>query len=574
MSDTPDFGQPEKNELAQRAAKETNVVTLREKKPKTKQQEGDEDARRKQAENMMGGYKSERADTRPDEWRWVKIKNAIRYIPVYKPHEDYGADVIDNQVPLKYWETRLDESGRPMKSKGKVIKERPSQSHLARQDYEITKIIIDPACKETFFRDTSGDSCVNRWVAFRIPPRPPEEQIAKAGEIVEAWLKLIYPAFASYILDHWAHAYQRLEQKNNVGIVFGGDYQGIGKDTLLMFFGYAFQQQNKVANIRVTDLVSIYSDYLLAPVLFLNEFHEYKGKDVGKVSNDLKSIAAAPPVTLSVQIKYYPRAETANIHRLYITTNHEDQFPRENNDRRFAVLSSRVTKDDVDTFIKEQFGSGVVDFNQIAKEWMGNAFCHYLLDRDITGFDCKNLPKELMREHDEMKKGFDVEPIVSRSLEQAALGFGNWLLRYIAVKEKKPEPKPIEDVTQNDWPEFICSQQIINSCAAKDENLEGEQATPLARNRGHLDRLMRTAGYQPVPKPIGKEKEQWRGKRPTSDQLKQGAVRVQTSALYVRRDKIGVDESVQSLQIRAEKFIRQLAAYWMTTEGSVDFKAM
>ena len=520
---------------------------------KSRTEIADEKVYADQALRFQGGYAgAAKAETKPSDWVYMPLPSAAGavYFNLNDPFTPYSSRVMDSRIPMKHWEVELREDGNPMLKANRPVKLRPSDSHLARPEFEVQKIAINPH-EGLIYTDANGQRCLNQWRPFVAPPRPSEEYFS-VGEIVKDWLELIYPGRSDYIMDVWAHAYQRLSQKANLGLVFGGGH-GIGKDTLLSIATHSFSRQGKVSNIQVGHMTKgQFEEFLLKPILIVGEFHAFKG-DTGDMANKLKSYAAAPPHQFTVDVKNKPLTTVENIHRLYITTNHEDRFPRENGDRRFLILKSHATKEQVRPFIDERIGKGV-DLKTWIDAGAGDAFTHILLERDISGFDCKNLPADAA-DHDEVKKGFDVEPIVVRSLEEVAFGFGRW---------SEAVPGDVEEIEQGHWPDFITSQQILHSVAAFDPDLEGERAETIKRRRGHLDVLMNTAGYQPVIRPEGKT--QWVGKKPgAKDQT--GTIRVQSSALYIRRESIAPGEKVSSMQERAAKFIEKLSEYWKTQDG-------
>jgi hypothetical protein len=520
---------------------------------KTRTEKADEAVYAAQARKFQAGYAgAAKAETKPGDWVFMPVSggSGAVYFNLSDPFTAYSAKVMDSRIPMKYWEVELDEIGNAVMRANKTVKVSPSESHLARPEFEIQKVAINPH-EGSVYIDANGQRCLNQWRPFVAPPRPAEE-FFKVGEIVKDWLELIYPGRADYVMDVWAHSYQRLSQKANLGLVFGGGH-GIGKDTLLSIATHSFSKQGKVSNIQVAHLTkSGYEEFLLNPILIVGEFHTFKG-DTGDMANKLKSYAAAPPHQFSVDVKYKPLTVVENIHRLYVTTNHEDRFPRENGDRRFMILKSHSTKEQVRAFIDERIGKGV-DLKSWIDAGAGDAFTHILLERDISGFDCKNLPEDAA-DHDEVKKGFDIEPILASSFEEISETFGKWSNAVAA---------DVEEIEQKHWPDFVTSQQILHSRAAHNPDLEGERAATIKGRRGHLDVLMNTAGYQPVIRPEGKA--QWIGKKPgKNDRI--GTVRVQSSALYIRRESIEPGEKVSSMQERAAKFIEKLSEYWKTENG-------
>jgi len=549
------------------------------------------EAKRDKRTSVMNGYaRSFKTETLPEDWVWMASNGqaAAAYFCLKSPYKAYKAAVMDTRIPMQLWEDQLDSNSRPVHGRnGALQKIRPSESHLSREDYEIQKLTLDPT-KGRIYTDPMGERCLNAWRDVQFPARP-EEKYFKVAEIVKSWLEFIYPGRSEWILDYWAHAYQKLTDKPSVAMVWGGG-QGIGKDTLLTIANYTFLAQAKAQIILTSQLQSQFNEFLFSPIVIVNEL-ETKRSEPGfnKLKRDYKSYVGGLPSMLPVNPKGLPLQHVANIHRFYTTMNNEEEFPRDHDDRRFMILRSHVDRFQVAEKREEWFADCPMESGErfdILK-WLaqgyGDAFTCWLMDRDISEFDPYNLPAALMKDYDELKKGIEIEPVIGAALNEVALTFGKWVYCQKEIAAGR-EPKFIEydedgnivnedawpddeaDINSNKhWPSFVTAQQILHCRAAFDPDLDGEKIQKTKQLRGHLDVLMRTAGYIPVSRLDGKT--QWvGGKKREGDAT--GFIRVQTSTIYIRRTAINSGETVEQRQGRAMKYIGKLTDFMRTPDGA------
>ncbi|SAK95258.1 hypothetical protein AWB78_05322 [Caballeronia calidae] len=529
---------------------------------------GEIEANRDKGKGAMNGYaRSMKMETLPEDWVWMpnKSQSGVAYFHLESPFTSYQAKVMNARIPMNLWEDQLDSNGKPIYGRnGAPVKVQPSDSHLSRPDYEIQKLTMDPS-KGRIYRDSTGERCLNHWRDIKFPARP-EEKYFKVVKIVKNWLEFIYPGRAEWMLDYWAHALQRMTEKPSVAMVLGGG-QGIGKDTLLTIANWTFLQQGKVATIMTSQLAERFNEFLFFPIVIVNELDiKRSDKSFNKLKRDYKTYTGGLPSQLTVDPKGLPLQHVANIHRFYTTTNYEDEFPRDPDDRRYMILRSHAVLAEVQAKRREWFADCQTedgerfDIMKWLAEGYGDAFTCFLLDRDISAFDPYNLPADLMKDYDELKKGIDIEPVIGAALNEIALTFGRWTHDDSCMIEW---PSDEAEVSMEHWPDFVTSQQLLFSRASFDPELEGEKVQRTKQQRGHLDVLMRTAGYIPVTRPEGKI--QWVGAKPRKSDV--GVTRVQSSTLYIRRSKIDHGETVAKRQARAKDFIETLTEFLRTTEG-------
>jgi hypothetical protein len=300
-----------------------------------------------------------------------------------------------------------------------------------------------------------------------------------------------------------------------------------------------------------------FEEFLLWPIIIINEFHQIKGDD-GLMINRLKAYCAAPPREFRINIKYQLLRLVYNNHAVHITTNMEDRFKRENGDRRYYVMKSHATKEKVREFVGGRIGPQT-NLASWIEDGRGDAFGHYLMSIDLSDFDASRLPADV-EDYDEVQKGFAIQPALAAALDEAAFTFGQWAVPAAQRKE-------IVDMTTDDWPEFISSQQLMHCNAYFNMDVDGKPVRAFISNQGWLNVEMNTAGYQELIRPEGKT--QWvSGKKPT---LANG-IRAQTTRLFIRKDKILAGERISAMRVRAAEFLNELTAYWSTAQGLGTYK--
>ncbi|MFP6558898.1 primase-helicase family protein [Paraburkholderia sp. B3] len=550
-------------------------------------------AKRQQQEQAAGAYSGvNRIESLPEDWYWMAGMGQTTAVYFHKdnPFRAYKAQIMDERIPKRHWEKERDGRGVVVMKSNKPVLVPPSRSHLSCEDFEIHNLTMDPYRSRVYTND-NGERCLNQYKELVLPPSPGAEYL-KIGEVVEKWLEFIYPGRAAHILDWMAHAYQQPLVKPKTCIVFGGG-QGIGKGAIIDFFKYTFARQDKVSSINTGTACGPFNEFLLKPIVFIDEFHvERSDKNYMEIKNNLKSWIAGDR-SLSVNAKNRNLAQVANIHRILIATNYEQQIPRDPDDRRFFICSSHVTKEQVKEYMRGVFADvlgrdfDTVEFEELRKEGYGDGFTHFLLERDISKFDPHNLPAALMAEYDEYRKGHEMPHALESALSEITVTFGRWRWmkeRGMDLMGFMPDFDPTADrdwpqhvefndekypcdpsvVSRADWPAIVAGQQILNTQASYDDDGEGERIHVSKRKNGYMERLMSNAGYQKLMPPDGKA--QWVGKAPKIADQSKGAIRVQT-ALYYLPERFGNDLTMKEKRALGEKFVRELEAWWCSTEG-------
>jgi hypothetical protein len=148
-----------------------------------------------------------------------------------------------------------------------------------------------------------------------------------------------------HLIQWLAFTLRHPEKKINHMIVMGGG-EGVGKDFLLMPIFKALG--NSASIMTGDDFLSPFNSYLLScKFLQVNEINLGR-KNAGLVREKLKPLAAAPPLTLTVNIKNVPQFRIENIVNTAMTTNSRTPFSVKGVSRRFYAVWSDLDIRDSD----------------------------------------------------------------------------------------------------------------------------------------------------------------------------------------------------------------------------------
>lgn len=184
-----------------------------------------------------------------------------------------------------------------------------------------------------------GGVCLNAW--------KPGALVPAAGDVAP-WMDHVRmlvpdPGERRHALNFMRWLVQHPGEKINHAFVMGGR-QGIGKDLMWqpVFLGLGM---HNIRAIGVTDLLAAQTDYLLnAQVLVVTEMHSATRVALG---DQLKTIIAAPPMTLRINTKMVPQYDVPNRVCVVMFTNHRDALSIEDGDRRnFIVWCECEARDD------------------------------------------------------------------------------------------------------------------------------------------------------------------------------------------------------------------------------------
>jgi len=203
------------------------------------------------------------------------------------------------------------------------------------------------------------------------------------------WLDLVqtvYPEHWKHIVRFMAHRIQKPSEKINHALVLTGS-PGIGKDTMLAPLKHGVGPWNfKEASPQ--NIVSRNNDFMKSVVLRISE-----ARDLGEVNRfnmyeTMKTICAAPPDMVRVNVKYVPEYYIPNVTGVIITTNYPtDGVYLTPDDRRHYVCGTEAKKDDFDP----DYWNGI--WQWYAAGGMDHVVA-YLEGCDLKGFDPKAPPEK------------------------------------------------------------------------------------------------------------------------------------------------------------------------------------
>jgi len=213
--------------------------------------------------------------------------------------------------------------------------------------------------------------------------------LTAAGDATKAgpWLELVehvYPEHAKHIICFLAHRIQRPAEKINHALVLTGT-PGIGKDTMLEPLKYGVGPWN-FKEVSPQDITSNNNDFMKSVMLRISEARDLGEINKFKLYETMKTILAAPPDMVRVNVKYVPQFYVVNVTAAIITTNYQnDGLYLPATDRRHYVCGTEATKDDFDP----DYWTGLWRWYQ------AGGFAHvvaYLAGLDISDFDPKAPP--------------------------------------------------------------------------------------------------------------------------------------------------------------------------------------
>ena len=247
-------------------------------------------------------------------------------------------------------------------------------------------VIPDMAIHDGGFRPLPGNTIYNLY-------KPP---VVEPGNPRQAWpwlelLHLLYPEEAEEIINFYAHRVQKPAEKINHVVMLGGA-PGIGKDSLLEPIIYAVGEWN-YAGISPIEFLGRFNGFLKSVLLVINE-----ARDLGDVNSygfyeHMKTVAAAPPHTLRIDMKNLQEFKIPNVTGVTITTNYlHTGLYLPINDRRHLVAWS----DQPGTGEEGSWSSG--DFDKFY-DWLENQggkqnVAAYLRQRDLSKFNPKAPPRK------------------------------------------------------------------------------------------------------------------------------------------------------------------------------------
>lgn len=249
---------------------------------------------------------------------------------------------------------------------------------------KVTGLKFDPSQPEAFAQD--GATYLNLWQGLTDYGTPGDHA---------PWVKHIealVPAEAerNHLIDWMAFTIQHPGIKINHGCVINGP-QGAGKDSMLWPLVKALGRHSR--DVPAGALLSDFNDWVMdSKLVIVQEVDLGNHKDAVRVSNQLKSILAAPPEEIMINRKSIPGFYVKNLCSLIMLTNESDPIRITQGDRRYFVIETplRVTDDDGMPLL------GWEEYFQSFWAWMeGGGWryaVNYLMTRDVSAFRPKSPP--------------------------------------------------------------------------------------------------------------------------------------------------------------------------------------
>jgi hypothetical protein len=233
-----------------------------------------------------------------------------------------------------------------------------------------------PGVTDVIVQDPNGQTFINIWRGGGVDPVPGD------ATLLERHIRYLCSTdeeFA-FICDWLAHLVQHPGRKIMCAIVLVGK-QGTGKTGLTQLLNAILGQRN-VTVVSTTELKSGFNEYLEARQLVVVEEIMALGRK--EIMNELKPLITQPRI--SINAKHQRRYEIENCANFIFLSNSHDALALEDGDRRYFVVHSEIDPRDA-------------AYYDALFRWINESpgvALHWLLTRDITGFD-PNKPPPMTR---------------------------------------------------------------------------------------------------------------------------------------------------------------------------------
>jgi hypothetical protein len=245
-----------------------------------------------------------------------------------------------------------------------------------------------------------GQEYLNRWTGLASRGQP--------GDCTP-WLNhlvLLVPEARprEHLLDWMAYQLQYPGTKINHAVVMSGQ-PGTGKDTLF----WPMMQAYGIHGLDVNGdaLQRDFNDYLSrAKFIIFQELDLGEHREANRIANKLKPMVATPPDTLLINRKGVPEFAIKNVVQLVLLTNEVEPIKISDKDRRYFVLNILLQVIGGDGNQKLEW----VEYFRQLWAWMESArgweqVAHYLLARDVSGFNPKAAPPMTDAKRDVIEAG-------------------------------------------------------------------------------------------------------------------------------------------------------------------------
>lgn len=250
------------------------------------------------------------------------------------------------------------------------------------------------------------DKSYNLWRGWGVEPKKGNWSII--SELVLDVIADGNQGKANYILDWFAHMVQRPWEKPGVALVFRGQ-KGTGKSLLVGIVARAIGKSNTLTTANAKSLFGTYNWHLADKLLICAEEAFFAGN---REHNDqLKHLLTGGDI--EVEQKYGQRFSMKSMHRMIMTSNHNQVVAASHDERRFYVCDVSEKRKADDTY-----------FSPLVRVLNGEdaatlaAFMHELCTRDIKGWKAERAARDAAGDDLARQKLLSLEPPLQWLLEE------------------------------------------------------------------------------------------------------------------------------------------------------------
>jgi Family of unknown function (DUF5906)/Primase C terminal 2 (PriCT-2) len=263
---------------------------------------------------------------------------------------------------------------------------------------------------------------------------------------------------ADYILDWCAHMVQRPREKPGVALVFRGR-KGTGKTLLTLLVAAAIGRRNALITASGKKLFGNFNWHLADKLLIGAEEAFFVGNR--ELNDQLKHLLTGDDI--EVEQKFGQRISMKSMHRMIMTSNHDQVISASDDERRFFVcdVSERHRGDDA-------YFAPLVAVTKCEDDFTLAAFLYELQTRDIKNWNPERAAREAA------STGSDLARQKLLSLEPPL----QWLLEQNHINVPRAAKNTAEDVGYSDASDLDLDQRIFAKTASiPNEDLNEEDAT-------------------------------------------------------------------------------------------------
>jgi hypothetical protein len=214
---------------------------------------------------------------------------------------------------------------------------------------------------------------------------------------------------ANYILDWAAHMVQRPWAKPGVALVFRGR-KGTGKTLLTQILARAVGGSNTIITASAKRLFQQFNWHLADKLLIIAEEAFFAGNH--ELNDQLKHLLTGDEI--EVEQKHGQRISIKSMHRMIMTSNHEQVVAASDDERRFLVCDVSDYRRGDDSYFEP-----LVRVAKGEDEVTLAAFMHELKTRDIHGWKAEQAARRAGRADLARQKLLSLEPPLQWLLEHA-----------------------------------------------------------------------------------------------------------------------------------------------------------